>query len=82
MRLFQMALANPFIGLPLATLESLRAKYLTALEAIALNQNYTLNGKSLTRANLDQVRDTIGMLTAAIDDSNGDTASTVLVNLT
>lgn len=74
-----MAIQNPFIGLPLDSLTSLRTKYLAALGAIAINQTYTLNGKSLSRANLSDVRDTVGMLNAAIDDANGDTSSAVVV---
>ena len=53
-----------FIGLPLATLTSLRDKYVTCLEAIAVaGSSYSIAGRSFSRANLGEVRDTIAELT-------------------
>ena len=61
-----------FIGLPLATLTSLRDKYVTCLEAIAVaGASYSIAGRSFSRANLGEVRDTIAELTLAIESANG-----------
>ena len=61
-----------FLGLPLATLTSLRDKYITCLEAIAVaGASYSIAGRSFSRANLGEVRDTIAELTLAIESANG-----------
>jgi len=61
-----------FLGLPLATLTSLRDKYVTCLEAIAVaGSSYSIAGRSFSRANLGEVRDTIAELTLAIESANG-----------
>ena len=61
-----------FLGLPLATLTSLRDKYVTCLEAIAVaGASYSIAGRSFSRANLGEVRDTIAELTLAIESANG-----------
>lgn len=77
-----MALANPFEGLTTTQLQSLQTKYLACLEAIAVNQAYSLNGRSLTRANLPEVRDTLGMINAALDLAQGNTATVTRINFT
>jgi hypothetical protein len=67
-----MALSKSFHGLPLATLESLRAKYLECLEAIAVaGASYSLAGRQFTRANLGEVTQTVKELQSAIDAANG-----------
>lgn len=66
-----MALANPFIGLDTATLTTLKTQAVAALSAILTNQSYSLNGRSVTRANLSEVRDMVGQLQAALDVANG-----------
>jgi hypothetical protein len=61
-----------FIGLPLTTLTSLRDKYITCLEAIAVaGSSYSISGRTFTRANLSDVRDTIAELTLAIQQATG-----------
>jgi len=61
-----------FIGLPLTTLTSLRDKYITCLEAIAVaGSSYSIAGRSFSRANLGEVRDTIAELTLAIQQATG-----------
>ena len=56
-----------FVGLPVATLTSIRTKYLECLEAIAVaGASYSIGGRSFSRANLGEVRDTIEELTYAI----------------
>ncbi len=74
--------SNPFIGLTSAELASLRADYLAALSALAKNQSYSLAGKSLSRANLPDVRETLGQILTAIDLSNDDTSDRSYVNFT
>ena len=61
-----------FIGLPLTTLTSLRDKYITCLEAIAVaGSSYSIAGRSFSRANLGEVRDTIAEFTLAIQQATG-----------
>lgn len=74
--------SNPFIGLTSAELATLRADYLAALSALAKNQSYSLAGKSLSRANLADVRETLGQILTAIDLANDDSASETFVNFT
>ena len=70
-----------FVGLPLATLTSLRDKYITCLEAIAVaGASYSIAGRSFSRANLGEVRDTIAELTLAIESANGTRIRTTYAN--
>jgi hypothetical protein len=70
-----------FLGLPLATLTSLRDKYVTCLEAIAVaGASYSIAGRSFSRANLGEVRDTIAELTLAIESANGTRIRTTYAN--
>ena len=70
-----------FVGLPLATLTSLRDKYVTCLEAIAVaGASYSIAGRSFSRANLGEVRDTIAELTLAIESANGTRIRTTYAN--
>jgi hypothetical protein len=75
-----MALANPFIGLDSATLTTLKTQAVACLSAILTNQSYSLNGRSLTRANLAEVKDMVGQLQAALDIANGNTAEVTFVS--
>jgi hypothetical protein len=60
-----------FVGLPVATLTSLRDKYVSCLEAIAVaGASYSIAGRSFTRANLAEVRTIIAELTHAIKVAN------------
>ncbi len=64
--------SGSFVGLPLATLTSLRQKYLDCLEAIAVaGISYSIGGRSFSRANLTEVRNTIEELTYAIKIADG-----------
>ena len=73
---------NPFIGLDTATLQILKAAYVSALSALAQNQAYSLNGRSLTRSNLTEVKTTLGQLQAAIDWNANDSTNETLVSFT
>lgn len=75
-------MSNPFIGLPVATLSSLQTAYINCLTAIASNQSYSLNGRSLTRANLDQVQGALANINAALALANGETSSRTFVSFT
>ena len=65
------ALSNPFFGIDTGTLNALKSKTLDAIQAVLLNQSYSLNGKSVNRADLDKLNVMLGQLQAAIDDANG-----------
>jgi hypothetical protein len=59
--------SGSFVGLPLATLTSLRDKYVTCLEAIAVaGASYSIAGRSFSRANLGEVTNTIAEINLAI----------------
>lgn len=67
-----MPIQGQFYGLPVSTLQSLLTSYLSALEAIATRgQSYSLDGRTLTAADLDKVRQTIAELQAAISRAQG-----------
>ena len=67
-----MGLSRTFFGLPLATLQSLQAKYIACLESIAVaGASYSIAGRQFTRANIGEVNQTIKELQAAIDNAAG-----------
>lgn len=74
-----MASGNPYFGLPASTLQTLQSAAIACLQAILLNQSYSLNGRTLTRANLADVQQMVGQLQAAIDDANGTSSSRTYV---
>jgi hypothetical protein len=73
---------NPFIGLDGATLATLKSEAVACLSAILKNQSYSLNGRSMTRANLNDVKTLIGQLQGAIDITAGTTAQTTYASFT
>lgn len=59
---------SDFFGLPLATLEELRDEYVAAIKAIATNgMSYSIGGRSLSRANLTEMKNTLADIQGAID---------------
>jgi ATP phosphoribosyltransferase len=74
------ALSNPFFGIDVGTLNTLKTKTLEAIQAVLLNQSYSLNGKSVNRADLDKLNMMLGQLQSAIDDANGTTTTTSFVS--
>lgn len=74
------ALSNPFFGIDVGTLNTLKSKVLDAISAVLLNQSYSLNGKSVNRADLDKLNVMLGQLQAAIDDANGKTNTITFVS--
>lgn len=75
-------MGNPFQGLDAATLAQLKTAFTDALLAVAKNQAYSLNGRSLTRANLTEIKSTLGQIIAAQQALDGTTTDTVLVSFT
>lgn len=75
-------MSNPFIGLTTGQLSSLQSTYLDAVTALAANQSYSLNGRSLTRANLPDVTRTLGQINAALSIASGDTTHATYVSFT
>jgi hypothetical protein len=63
---------SDFFGLPVATLEELRDDYIAAIKAVATNGvSYSIGGRSLSRANLTEMRNTLGDIQAAIANASG-----------
>lgn len=75
-------LDNPFLGLDAATLATLKTKTLDAIQAVLLNQSYSLNGKSVSRADLAQLNQMLGQIVDAIDYGSGATTDTTFVSFT
>lgn len=66
-----MAVKGIFYGYPLATLTTMQTTWNNALAALAVNQSYSLAGRSLTRVNLREVMDMLAEIQSAIDRYNG-----------
>lgn len=63
---------NPFIGLPLATIQELQSLYVQVLRDIAkTGKSYAFPGLSLTRADLADVKKTLAELRIAVDFTGG-----------
>lgn len=75
-------MGNAFIGLPLGTLQSLQTAYIDALTAIASNQSYSLNGRSLNRADLDKVQNALANINAALAMAQGTTSAATYISFT
>lgn len=75
-------MGNPFQGLDAATLAQLKTAFTDALLAVAKNQAYSLNGRSLTRANLTEIKGTLGQIIAAQQALDGTATDTTLVSFT
>jgi hypothetical protein len=65
------ALDNPFLGIEAATLATFKSRVTDAILAVLSNQSYSLNGKSVTRADLNSLNQMLGQIQWAIDDANG-----------
>lgn len=75
-----MANDNPFQDLDAATLQTLKTKTLDAIQAVLLNSSYSLNGKSVTRADLGTLTRMLGQITSAIDVVAGNTTDVTFVS--
>lgn len=77
-----MAADNPFLDVDVATLTMLKGKVLDAIQACLLNTSYSLNGKSVTRADLGQLNKMLGNIVDAIEYQSGNTTDTTFVSFT
>lgn len=75
-----MANDNPFQDLDAATLQTLKTKTLDAIQAVLLNSSYSLNGKSVTRADLNSLNRMLGQITSAIDVVAGNSTDVTFVS--
>lgn len=75
-------MSNPFIGLTAAQLSSLQSAYVDCVSALASNQSYSLNGRTLTRVDLDKVTRTLGQINAAIAVTNGTSTQNTVISFT
>lgn len=75
-----MALDNPFLGVDAATLSLFKTRVTDAILAVLANQSYSLNGKSVTRADLNSLNQMLGQVQWAIDDANGSAHTTSFVS--
>jgi hypothetical protein len=72
---------SDFFGLEVATLEELRDEYVAAIKAVAVNGvSYSIGGRSLSRANLTEMRNTLGDVLMALDRASGRRRRTVLAD--
>jgi len=63
---------SDFFGLPVVTLEELRDEYVAAIKAIATTgASYSIGGRSLSRANLSEMKGTLGDIQAALNRAQG-----------
>lgn len=69
--------ANPYRFLPAVMIQAKLDKYSAAEDAILNNQSYSMDGVSLTRANLAEVRTAIGQLAQALRLQNGQAVTVV-----
>jgi hypothetical protein len=75
-----MAQDNPFLGLDTGTLATLKTETIAAIRACLLNTSYSLNGKSVTRADLGRLNTMLGQIQSAIDDADGNTDTVTFVS--
>lgn len=75
-----MGTENPFEGLDLATLATLKTETLAAIRACLVNSSYSLNGKSVTRADLGRLNTMLGQIQAAQAWADGSSSDTTFVS--
>lgn len=73
-------LDNPFFGLDSATLATLKTKTLDAIQAVLLNQSYSLNGKSVSRADLAALNNMVGNIQDAINNVTGSSTNATYIS--
>ena len=77
-----MAMDNPFLGLDTGTLATLKTETIAAIRACLLNTSYSLNGKSVSRADLNALNNMLGNLQDALTDAAGTSTDTTFVSFT
>jgi len=69
---------SAFFGLPRDVLEELRDEYVAAIKAVATNGvSYSIGGRSLSRANLTEMRHTLAEIISAVDRASGNRRKTL-----
>lgn len=77
------SVTGAFYGLPLATLQTLLADYVACLIAISVaGQSYTISGRQFNRPQLDEVRNTIAEIQAAINRVSGNSVTKTYARFT
>lgn len=74
-----MANNDILVGLDAATLGTLKTAYTAALLAVAQNQSYSVSGRSFTRANLSEIKETLNQINRALEVANGTVVRKTLV---
>jgi hypothetical protein len=74
------ALDNPFLGIEATTLATFKSRVTDAILAVLSNQSYSLNGKSVTRADLNSLNQMLGQIQWALDDANGTSRTTSFIS--
>ena len=77
-----MASSNPFLDLDAATLTILQSETLDAVRAVLKNQSYSLNGKSVSRADLSRLNEMLGQIAGALKFQSDDTGTVTNVSFT
>jgi hypothetical protein len=72
---------NPFLGLDSATIATLKAETLDGIKAALRNQSYTIEGKSVARAELKVLNETLGQLVDAQKFNSGETTDTTFISM-
>lgn len=72
---------NPFFGLDSATIAVLIEEALDGIKAALRNQSYTIEGKSVARANLEVLNETLGQLLDAQKFNSGETTDTTFISM-
>lgn len=71
---------NPFEGLDAGTLNTLKTETIAAIRACLVNSSYSLNGKSVTRADLGRLTTMLGQIEAAIAWTDGTSTDVTFVS--
>ena len=75
-----MASDNPFEGLDAGMLATLKTETYVAIRAVLVNSSYSLNGKSVTRADLGRLTTMLGQIQSALDYQSGNTTDVTFVS--
>ena len=76
-----MAITGAFVGMTSAELTTLRANTLAEMNNLmTAGQSYSISGRSHSRANLAQLRDTLGEINHALQIADGAKVTTTYAN--
>jgi hypothetical protein len=57
---------NPYVGVPIGTLQTMQASFLQAIAAVSCGQAWEMNGTRITRAELPKLEETLFKINQAI----------------